>query len=942
MASRQKEKTNNEITKITEKAKIINEHITHSVKGIHNDKTKSVDSSPNKTNQNSEKDMPFGLTNWEISSERTVSSDIREGKGDFFSNNIKCNNAKTKFKRYALNGNAPDAQHSEHSNRLEEKKHLHTIIKEKIRKYSIHHNGGSGNYCNSPEKFKTECSQEDKGVDKSHTEENSNNSFYTNQHPVAYFLQQEYCGHDITIREGTRRNVKEDATLGRSKCFKDMHKRKFNSMTRLESASKIGDDSIEDLPRDGNSRGGGNKTDTPSHDVKQSGDSTKREDCEDHSSGKPRQGNGEPNCAPHRDEHDQRQKSEQSEPGEPPGKNSPHAESIIRCNNEELKRTLYKGGSANRIARMERSSQKYQEKGCSRYRRNCYTVRQSSIKSIVNGKGRRRDMREANSGAHSEARSEANEGDSRVDERKSASEGEVDKFSGAGRGSSGEAPSHTGDDGHDQDDHGREKHNEEEGKNEENDVRDKGDGEAHDRGDITAKSLDEGGWIEVEQPLTFWDALKNNFKNVFLVKSEGEAANEGEDVSNGGEDAENGGKEPVLESAPGVDNEADAANSDDSVNRHKEFSASSACATFPEGESSPLTPRQHFPLSPDVYVKCLNFLSAEKILECELVNRLSSYVINNRINVFTHVKKLTLDERWSHIPIYKRQFYLHQMKNVKHIYTSEKIYSGNGMYIHEVAAIIFQNVPNLKTLELLSPEYCMNDNTPRHEPFALAPSVFSKLEKLTIIGCQTLEWLHILRNCSFPLLKKLEVCYYPIHHDHWVWKFIFDFTLLGLQGLFKILYTMENLQKLSIGFDVLFDNIEGYLYNPLESHRNVLQEFNFVTNNQRYTNALSAPPANGNPSRKFKSYRGRICEEDFSDIFTIAYYISGKCGKLKRIMIKYRDSYDSYGDELDNEETLNEFISEATNTASTYYNYVLNWFRSAGGTEAGAATERGT
>ncbi|KJP89961.1 hypothetical protein AK88_00417 [Plasmodium fragile] len=818
---------------------------------------------------------------------------------------MKCNNAKTKFKSYALNGNTPDAQHSQHSNKLKEKKHLHTIIKEKIRKYRICHNGESGNYCHSPEKFNNECSQEDKGVDKSDKAGHSNNFFYTDHHSLLHFLRQEYCGHDITAREGIRRNVKADATLGRSKCYKDIHKGKFNSMTRLESASNTADDSIEALPRGGDSRGEGNKTGTASHEAKPSGDTGKREDRQDHWAVKPPQGNGKSNCS-------QREKSENRDH---PKKNSQHAENIIRCNDEELKRSLYKGDGVNLVARMDSSSQKYQKKGRPMYRRNCYNVRQSSIKSIVNGKGACRDTRETLSEAHEE--------DSRVNEGKSTSEGEVDKFSGAGRGSSGEAPSNRCDDEHDQ--QGRENHNAEEGKNEENDVQDTGNGEAHDMGDISGKSLDEGEWIEIEQPLNFWDALKNNFKNVFLVKSEGEDDTGDEKAANGGEH--------VLEGVPGVENEADSANS---INRFEQFTESASHAALTEGAPPCSAPTNQFPLSPDVYVRCLNFLSADKILECELLNKLSTYVINNRNNVFTHVKKLTLDERWSSIPIYKRQFYLHQMKNIKHMYTSEKIYSGNGMYIHEVAAIIFQNVSNLKTLELLSPEYCMNDNTPRHEPFALSPSVFSKLEKLTIIGCQTLEWLHILRNCSFPLLKKFEVCYYPLHHDHWVWKFIFDFTLLGLQGLFKILYTMENLQKLSIGFDVLFDNIEGYLYNPLESHRNVLQEFNFVTNNQRYTNALSAPPANGNPSRKFKSYRGKICEEDFSDIFTIAYYISGKCGKLKRIMIKYRDSYDGYEDNMDKDETLNEFISEATNTASSYYNYVLNWFRSAGG----AASER--
>ncbi|CRH01189.1 conserved Plasmodium protein, unknown function [Plasmodium relictum] len=407
--------------------------------------------------------------------------------------------------------------------------------------------------------------------------------------------------------------------------------------------------------------------------------------------------------------------------------------------------------------------------------------------------------------------------------------------------------------------------------------------------------LEENKWIEIEKTYHFWDALKNNFKNVFLIKSE-----------------DNKGK-----------NEGNIKINENNIYENKEEKNAMILKMGKKKGNY----KNNFPLSIDSYVRCLNFLSVDRILECELLNKLTSYVINNRINVFTHIKKLHLDEKWSNLPIYKRQFYLHQMKNVKHIKTSEKIYSGNGMYIHEVAALIFQNVDNLKTLELLSPEYFMNDCTPRHEPFALCPSVFEKLEKLTIIGCQTLEWLHIFRNCSFPLLKKFEVCYYPLHHDHWFWEFIFDFTTLGLQGLYKMLYTMENLQKLVIGFDVLFDNIEGDLYNPIDSHRNILQEYNIISNSSQPYNNTYIPPANGHPSRKYKSYRGRLCEEDFSDIFTIAYYISGKCGKLKRIMIKYRNSYDYYDDEIERDESINEFFSKAANTASAYYNYVLNWFR---------------
>ncbi|VWU50895.1 conserved protein, unknown function [Hepatocystis sp. ex Piliocolobus tephrosceles] len=407
----------------------------------------------------------------------------------------------------------------------------------------------------------------------------------------------------------------------------------------------------------------------------------------------------------------------------------------------------------------------------------------------------------------------------------------------------------------------------------------------------TKNNADNWWWHETEQSSNLWDLLKNNLKNVFSKNYDTIYTS----VDENNQSSKNNEKEKtlglLLEKTTKTKNE------------------------------------KQFPLSHDTYVKCLNFLTAENILKCELLNKLTSEVINNRVNVFTYVKHLDLNKNWSHLPIYKRQYYLHQMKNVKHIKTSENIYATNGIYIHEVAAIIFQNVNNLKTLELLSPQYVMNDNTPRHEPFALQPCVFKKLERFTIIGCQTLEWLHIFRNCKFPLLKKFEVCCYPLHHDHWVWNFIFDFTILGLQGLYNILYTMENLRKLIIGFDVLFDNTDGFIYNPLESHRNVLQEYNIINISNTYTNSLTVPPAIGLPSRKFKSYRGKLCEEDFSDIFTIAYYMSRKSGKLKRVLIKYRDSNELRDNDADNDETINEFISDARNVASDYYKYVINWFR---------------
>ncbi|SPJ13094.1 conserved Plasmodium protein, unknown function [Plasmodium sp. DRC-Itaito] len=512
------------------------------------------------------------------------------------------------------------------------------------------------------------------------------------------------------------------------------------------------------------------------------------------------------------------------------------------------------------------------------------------------------------------------------------------------------------------------------------------------------KSFDDKEWVEINESHNFWDSLKNNLRNVFLIKMEDDNNIKEDDEVKVNDDATKKDKtsENVLcgldednkmscqtksvdKNNKSVDNnnKSDDNNNKSVDNNNKRVENNKNVYdnnnkrvennknvydnnnkrvennknvydnnnkrvennknVYDNNKRINLNrlscDDESFPFPVDVYVKCLNFLKLENILKCELLNKKSCDVINNRVGVFTYIRKLNLDEKWSSIPIYKRQFYLHQMRNIRHLNTSEKIYVENGMYIHEVAAIIYQNLSSLKTIELLSPEYFMNDNTPRHEPFSLYPSVFERLEKLTIIGCQTLEWLHIFRNCSFPLLKKFEVCYYPLHHDHWYWNFVFDFTQLGLQGLYKILYTMENLHKLIIGFDVWFDNLEGHIYNPLESHRNELQEYRIINNNRndRYNNisSLSIPPANGYPSRIFKSYRGKLCEEDFSDIFTIAYYMSGKFGKLTRIMIKYRDSYEYYDDQIGKDEIVNELISEASNTASTYYNYILNWFRSA-------------
>lgn len=413
-------------------------------------------------------------------------------------------------------------------------------------------------------------------------------------------------------------------------------------------------------------------------------------------------------------------------------------------------------------------------------------------------------------------------------------------------------------------------------------------------------------WIEIGEISLFWDSLKTNFKNAFQINDKS--------ITNELEKDEKLKTEDHMEHS-----------SQKHINVKEEIKQEVEVVKTLMQKNN-----KKFPLSNDTLVRCLQFLSADKILECEVLNKVTSKVINTRSAVFKYVKSVTLNEKWAHLPIFRRQYYLRQMGRVRQLKISDKAFFGNGMYIHEVAALIFQNAPHLKSLEILSPEIHSSDNAPRHEPFAFSACCFKKLEKLTIIGCQTLEWLHILRNASFPSLKKFEVCYYPVAIDNNYWEHNFDFTILGVQGLYKLLYTMESLQRVTIGFDVLFDKIDAEIEYPIGSRRNLAESYNLVR-----TEAVSVmsgttivPPAHGYPSRRFKSYRGRLCEEDYSDIFSITYFIAGKYGALKRIMIKYRNSYEITEDENETADSINEFVTGAANTASVCYNYVINWFRS--------------
>ncbi|SBT42006.1 conserved Plasmodium protein, unknown function [Plasmodium ovale wallikeri] len=1002
MASRQKEKVKSEAIKTSK----LGEKIACSIEGTHKDKIRLVSceegnvddkngKSVNKTVNNSEKDVLLSLKNREISSKDRVLNDTVEE--DFFNNNTK-HSLKTKFKNFSLNENLVEYK-NKCIDKSNEKILANSTIKEKfLRKYNILPNNKS--LCNIPEKVSINNSEME---DKALGERRNHNDFpCSDQNLISPVVVQRNSSYKVST-EKAHRNSKEGIKLCHSKYFKELNKKKYKGIARLESTSTNADNYKEPLQQSENFHYALNKSMHATNAVETKyTDRKKNADC----------------GSMHTDSHMSNNRRTM-EKEEKVANSSSYAESIIRCNDEQLKRSIHKSEWKNKISKMDKSSHKYHEKECFKYHRNYYSINSDNIKNIINNNVRN-DRKHGNGGISNECANverkdsiitqdgssknsgmcnDAN-GDTLSyanDDTRSDPNGDMSSYQSSSRdtynditscargGTTGGVSSDISNDinsgistdiNNDTSGDGYGDLNGRSG----NSVKGEASIKQSSRGDVSdtvekKENFSDGGWIEIEQPFNFWDALKNNFKNVFLINSEETDLNNEEKVEmdqHGNNEEQNincsdekskgddekskcdDEKSKCDDEKSKCDDEKSKCNDEKSMCNDEKSKCNdeksmcndekSKCNDEQSKQGMEKLGERHagvtkagdtkdrgsrgFPLSRDIYVKCLNFLSAEKILECELLNKLTSDVINNRVNVFTYIKKLYLDEKWSNLPIYKRQYYLHQMKHLKHINTSEKIYSGNGMYIHEVAAIIFQNVSNLKTLELLSPEYVMNDNTPRHEPFALCPSVFKKLEKLTIIGCQTLEWLHIFRNCSFPLLKKFEVCYYPLHHDHWVWKFIFDFTVLGLQGLYKMLYTMENLLKLTIGFDVLFDNVEGYIYNPIESHRNTLDEFNLINHNQRFSNSISVPPANGYPSRKYKSYRGRLCEEDFSDIFTIAYYIIEKRKKLMRIMIKYRDSYDPYDDDIDNDEMLNEFISEATNTASTYYNYVLNWFRS--------------
>lgn len=444
-----------------------------------------------------------------------------------------------------------------------------------------------------------------------------------------------------------------------------------------------------------------------------------------------------------------------------------------------------------------------------------------------------------------------------------------------------------------------------------NKVTDEEDAKVHHNIQNLHKKANENGlnWVEITETSEFWNSLTNNFKHAFQINNENHVY-----------------KTEIKQKSEKTDTDG-ISMEEQSIMEKEEAGKTGNCKVTSEKN------KKEYALSMDVLVNCLHFLPADKIMECEILNKLTSELINTRPVVFKYIKNLNLNEKWAKLSIFKRQFYLHQMKHIRHLKVSESVFSENGMYIHEVAAVIFQNTSTLKSLELLSPELHSSDNTPRHEPFAFCACSFPNLEKLTIIGCQTLEWLHILRNATFPSLKKFEVCYYPIANDIKHWKENFDFTILGVQGLYRTLYTMQSLQRVTIGFDVLFDNADGEIENPLGSRRNTLEPYSVIRTSRGTTtnggaDTTAIPPANGYPSRRFRSYRGKLCEEDYSDIFSIAYFIAGKYGKLKRIMIKYRNAYAVQEDDNARIESLNEFVSGAANTAAVCYNYVINWFRS--------------
>ncbi|KEP62717.1 UNVERIFIED_CONTAM: hypothetical protein HHA_215210 [Hammondia hammondi] len=201
-----------------------------------------------------------------------------------------------------------------------------------------------------------------------------------------------------------------------------------------------------------------------------------------------------------------------------------------------------------------------------------------------------------------------------------------------------------------------------------------------------------------------------------------------------------------------------------------------------------------------------HFLQVEDILRMQVVSSAFFSTIRDEIGAFTHIRSLVIDAKWAKLEIHERQQMLLQMVQLQHLEVQPQAFTGGSIFIQEIAALVYRNARTLRSLRLLSPENPLCDETPLHNPFAFKPRTFARLRVLTLIGSQAFEWGYILSNCNFPVVERFEISYFPPASVHWSWKVGPDFTLLGLDGLRRMLDKMELLERLTLGFEIRFED----------------------------------------------------------------------------------------------------------------------------------------
>lgn len=366
-----------------------------------------------------------------------------------------------------------------------------------------------------------------------------------------------------------------------------------------------------------------------------------------------------------------------------------------------------------------------------------------------------------------------------------------------------------------------------------------------------------------------------------------------------------------------------------------------AANSSPATQKSESMAKDMFPLPSDCLIRLLCFLTFDEIMKTQILCKYFRTTVRSVFGTFGSCKTLVINGKWSKLPPQEREFYMRQMSELRYLTVCAEAFMNNGMTIHEVSSLVAQNVRTLRSLQLFSPENPMKDSTLKHEPFEFVPLQFPRLTKLSMAGCQVLEWLHILGNCDFLSVERFEVSYYPLPHDHWSWTVAHDFTKQGIQGLHKILDTMSSLERLTVGFDLWFES--SALVAPPAAFTSRREPpvllFNFDENeNGEILDLLNQPDGQILPSvnsdeetinlppvggyGQLQSYRGRLSEEDYSDIFSIALVRGGGTGSLKRVVMKYRMNETKVSDS----EQLNpvvDFFEAAGSFIARYINDVI-------------------